>query len=95
MFVRRPSHNDGAGRWIVLLSRKPVWTILLLLCAGTINGCGSAPPPSPTLRQSSPTLAVTHPFHDTLKTLDGAFTVTLDITPQSLRHERLPGTRDG
>ncbi len=77
----RPSPTDGVSRWIVLLRRKPVWSILFLLCVSVISGCASTPRPSPTLRQSSPTPAVAHPFHDILKTQDGAFTVTLDITP--------------
>jgi len=81
MFDRRPSSTDGASIWTALLRRKAVWTSLLLLCIGVVSGCGSAPPPSPTLRQVSPTPEVAHPFHDTLKTLDGTFTITLDITP--------------
>jgi len=54
---------------------------LLLLCVGVISSCGTTPRASPPLRQASPTPQVAHPFHDTLETRDGAFTVTLDITP--------------
>ncbi len=74
MFDRRPSSTDGTSIWTALLRRKSVWTSLLLLCVGVISGCGSAPPPSPT-PQAAP------PFHETLETRDGTFTITLDITP--------------
>jgi len=74
MFDRKPSPTDGASIWIALLRRKAVWTSLLLLCVGVISGCGSAPPPSLT-PQAAP------PFHETLETRDGTFTITLDITP--------------
>jgi hypothetical protein len=81
MFDRRPSPTDGASIWTALLRHKSVWTSLLLLCVGVISGCGSAPPPSPTLRQVSPTPQAAHPFHETLETRDGTFTITLDIAP--------------
>lgn len=81
MFDQRPSPTDGASTWSVLLRLKALWTILLVLCASVISGCGSAAPPSPTLQQPSPTPQVAGPFHETLETRDGAFTITLDITP--------------
>jgi copper transport protein len=54
---------------------------LFLLCASLISGCGAAHTPSTTLRQASPTPQAAHPFHATLETRDGAFTLTLDISP--------------
>jgi len=81
MCDRRPSPTDGISIWTLLLRRKVVWSILLLLCVSVISGCGSAPPPSPALRQVLPTPQATHPFHETLETSDGAFTIMLDITP--------------
>jgi 5-hydroxyisourate hydrolase-like protein (transthyretin family) len=55
---------------------------MLLLCAiSIISGCGPAPTLTPALRQQSLSHETAHPFHGTLETLDGAFTVTLDVTP--------------
>ena len=55
-------------------------SLLLLLCVGAISGCGALAP-SPTARAQQPLPAIAHPFHATMKTLDGAFIVALDITP--------------
>jgi hypothetical protein len=66
------------GKRFALLHWK-LACLLLFLCSGVIGGCGTVSSPT-TLRQPSPT-AVAQPFHGTAKTLDGVFTVTLDITP--------------
>jgi hypothetical protein len=51
-----------------------------LLCASTLTSCGAPSPPT-TAPAPQPHLAqVAHPLHVTVKTLDGDFTVTLDIT---------------
>lgn len=58
--------------------------ILLLLFVLVLSGCGPVPSSTSTPGQSSPTqltTVVARPFHETVKTLDGVFTVTLDITP--------------
>jgi len=66
---------------IALLCRKVGWSILLLLSVGVFGGCGATPSSTTAIRsQPSPTEA-TQPFHSTVKTLDGDFTVTLNITP--------------
>lgn len=65
---------------LVLLHRRLVECLLLFLCLSAIGGCGTSSSPTTTLRQPSPT-EVAQPFHGTVKTLDGDFTVTLDITP--------------
>lgn len=68
------------GKRFALLRWEPAWCLLLFLCLGVISGCGTVSSPTTTLRQPPPT-AVAQPFHGTVKTLDGDFTVTLDITP--------------
>lgn len=51
-----------------------------MFCVGLIGGCGALSSSSSTpARQSSPVVA--QQFHDTVKTLDGTLSVTLDITP--------------
>lgn len=53
---------------------------LLLFCVGLIGGCGAlSSSPSAPVRRPSPVVA--QAFHDTVKTLDGALSITLDITP--------------
>jgi hypothetical protein len=54
----------------------------MILCIGIISGCGAPSQASSTpTQQSSP--AAAHSFQATVKTLDGAFRVTLAITPDS------------
>src|SRR5207248_6043487 len=65
---------------LMLLHRKLAWCILFFLCLSVISGCGTISSPTTTVRQPPPT-EVAQPFHGTMKTLDGDFTVTLDITP--------------
>ncbi len=81
MLDRRQSNEGSIGKWSALLSWKPAWSILLLLCVSVINGCGATPSPTTTFRQQPQPTAVAQPFHASMKTLDGDFTVTLDITP--------------
>ncbi len=77
MFDQRPSNAERGG------ARRDWewgWGILLLLCIPVISSCGaSSPAPTTPVQPSSPASA--HPFHATVKTFDGAFTVTLAITP--------------
>ncbi|MFL5707140.1 MAG: FixH family protein [Ktedonobacteraceae bacterium] len=78
---RRQSNEDGIGKRPELLHWKPTWSIVLLLCVSVINGCGATPSPTTEIRQQPHATAVAQPFHASVKTLDGDFTVTLDITP--------------
>ena len=80
MLGRRQSISDGAATWLAPSRRSTLLSLLLLLCVGGISGCGALAP-SPTVRAQQPTPTIAHPFHATMKTLDGAFIVTLDITP--------------
>jgi copper transport protein len=59
-----------------------MWVTVFLFSIVFIQSCGAAPSSTlaPTPQQSS-SQEVAHPFHSTLKTLDAAFTITLDITP--------------
>jgi copper transport protein len=68
------------GKRLALLRWEPAWCILLFLCLSVIGGCGTISSPTTTIRQFPPA-EVAQPFHGTVKTLDGDFTVTLDITP--------------
>jgi hypothetical protein len=68
------------GKRFALLRWKLAWCLLLFLCLSVISGCGPSSSPTTTLHQPSPT-AVAQPFHSTVKTLDGDFTVTLAVTP--------------
>ncbi len=81
MLDPKSSPTDEASNRATLLLGKVVRTILLLLCVAVISACGSAATLSPTPRQASPTPPVAHPFHATLETRDGAFSITLDISP--------------
>ena len=79
---RRLFTYDDAGR-LPFLYYKPMWAALFLLSIVIIQSCGAAPSSTaaPTPQPQSSSQAVAHPFHSILKTLDDAFTVTLDITP--------------
>ncbi len=58
-----------------------LWSIVLLFYVSVIAGCGASPTKTIALQPSPQPKKVVHPFHATVKTLDGDFTVTLDITP--------------
>lgn len=68
------------GKRFALLRWERAWCLLLFLCLSIIGGCGTISSSTTTLSQPSPA-AVAQPFHGTVKTQDGDFTVTLDITP--------------
>ena len=53
--------------------------LVFFLSLSMLSGCG-APSPAPLQQQPQPTI-VAGPFHATVRTFDGDFTVTLDITP--------------
>ena len=81
MHDQGPSGHDGAGTWLTQRRCVALWSLLCLLCASPLTSCG-APSPTTTAPAPQPHLTpVAHPFHVTVKTLDGDFTVTLDITP--------------
>ncbi len=78
MHAQQQSKNMDA--WFTHLDRRWVWGIMLcLLLTGCSTSTVSTTPPTPT--SIPPTPAVAQPFHGTVQTQDGAFTVTLDITP--------------
>lgn len=56
---------------------------MLLFCVSVITSCGASPTTTTTtaLQQPPQATKVAGPFHATVKTFDGDFTVTLDITP--------------
>lgn len=54
---------------------------MLLLCISMITGCGAPPSPTAPIGQQPQPTEVAQPFHATVKTFDGDFTVALDITP--------------
>lgn len=58
-----------------------MWYIVLLLCVSTITGCGATPSSISAIRQQPQPTVVAQPFHATVKTFDGVFTLTLTITP--------------
>lgn len=66
--------------WLTTLANKPFWSIVLFFLLTSCSMSATASP-SPTPTNTLPTVAVAQPFHGTAKTLDGALTVTLDITP--------------
>lgn len=80
MLDRRQSISNGVATRFAPLRRRTLSGLLLLLCVGAISGCGALSP-SPTVRAQQPAPTIAHPFHATVKTLDSAFIVTLDITP--------------
>lgn len=67
--------------WRKLPYWKLAWIFLLFLCVGVIPGCGAPSSPTTAVGQQTYPSVAAHPFHDTVKTLDGDFTITLDITP--------------
>jgi copper transport protein len=78
---RSQSHNDDTGMWRALSCWKLAWIFLLFLCVGVISGCGTPSSPTTGVGQHPQPSVVAHPFHDMIKTLDGDFTIILDITP--------------
>lgn len=81
MLDRRQLNNDGAEMWHRSLHWKPVWLLLVFLFASVITGCGPSAASTTTVGLHPQLSVVTHPFHETVKTFDGDFTFTLDITP--------------
>lgn len=81
MLDRRQPNNNGASTWRMLHHWKLVWMALLFLFFGMISGCGTPSSPTTAVGQQTQPSAAAHPFHDTVKTLDGDFSITLDITP--------------
>src|SRR3979411_1611690 len=69
------------GRRFAFPRWKPVWDIVLLLCVSAISGCGATPSSISAIRQQPQPTVVAQPFHATVKTFDGDFTLTLTITP--------------
>ena len=56
-----------------------VRVFLLVLYLSILSGCGTSS--TPIIQQQPQPTAVARPFHATVQTFDGDFTVTLDITP--------------
>lgn len=81
MLDRRQSNNVGTGMRSALHRWKPWWIFLFYLCASAIAGCGPASSPPAAVGQHPQLSAAAHPFHATVKTFDGDFTIALDITP--------------
>jgi hypothetical protein len=81
MHDQRLTHKDGTGIWLATGRCNLIWSIMLLFCVGVIVSCGAPPTTTTALQQSPQPTKVTHPFHSTVKTWDGDFTVALDITP--------------
>jgi len=81
IFDRRLSRDGDVDRWHTLHHWKPVWIFLLFLCVSVTSSCGPSSSSATTVGQPPQPSADAHPFHDTFKTLDGDFTITLDITP--------------
>jgi hypothetical protein len=81
MHNQKLTHKDGAGTWLAPGHCNLIWSIMLLFCVSVIASCGASPTTTTVLQQSPQPTKVTYPFHVTVKTLDGDFTVALDITP--------------
>ena len=77
--LERPSgHWFEAGYW-----RRAVQLCVLFFCLGVFSSCGTSAPTvatTTTLPHAQPTVPA-GPFHTTVQTFDGDFTLTLDITP--------------
>src|SRR5689334_19740647 len=68
--------------WLLARGWRRLGVLAFLGCACLLSGCGaSATNAGATLTHPQPTPAVAHPFHTTIQTFDGAFAITLDITP--------------
>lgn len=83
MFERRKKPGEHAGQRFVLKSGKLPGALVLLCSICLFSGCAaiSTTATSNTISaQSQPTIAA-QPFHTTVQTLDGDFSITLDITP--------------
>ena len=67
----------------VLRSGRSVWIFvsMLILCVSIISSCGSPPSSATAIGQHPQPSVGTLPFHGMVTTLDGDFTITLDITP--------------
>lgn len=94
-----------------MTSRWFIWkywrqgVVSLLFCSSMISGCGIFSTPTTTTTPFSPQpTTITHPFHSTFQTLDGAFAITLAIAPNAAgtnifnltvidRHTQKPATR--
>ena len=81
MHEQKLLHKDGTGTWLAPGYSHLVWNIMLLFCVSVITSCGASPTTTTAHQQPpQPTKAADH-FHATVKTFDGDFTVTLNITP--------------
>jgi copper transport protein len=69
------------GKRLAFPHWKLVWCIVLFLCVSVIAGCGATPSSMIVIRQQPQPTEVAQPFHATVKTFDGDFTLTLTITP--------------
>jgi len=70
-------HWFGTGYWRV------VEICVLFFCFGLLSSCGASAPiatTTTTLPHPQPTIPA-GPYHTTVQTFDGNFTITLDITP--------------
>ncbi len=81
MLDRSQSNNGGASMWRTLHHWKLVWMALLFFGVSIISGCGAPSSPTTAVGQQTQPSAAARPFHDMVKTLDGDFSITLDITP--------------
>lgn len=77
MFTQQPSKNA----WCMLLRSTWIWAMLCCLALASCSMPFTSTTTTSTPTNILPTTAVTQPFHQTVKTLDGAFSVTLDVTP--------------
>lgn len=68
-------------RLSTILRWEPLLGVGVLVCVGLLNTFGSALISSATSPQAGGSAGKVAPFHTTAKTSDGAFMVTLDITP--------------
>ncbi len=64
----------------MLHSWRGGWICLLFLCVGILSSCGTSSTPT-TISQQPLLPTATQPIHSTATTLDGDFTISLDITP--------------
>lgn len=67
-------------RWAMHLW-KVAWMVVLCLGVSILSGCGAPAPATTASGQQTQPAAPAGPFHNKVQTFDGAFTITLDITP--------------
>lgn len=84
MVERKQAPEQLSGHWFEAeYWRRAIQVCVLCVCLGVLSSCGASAPiatTTTTLPHAQPTVFA-GPFHTTVQTFDGDFTLTLDITP--------------